>query len=75
LYNAALEERMDAWHKAGQSSSYAEQQNALQQIKAKRPEFIELGSHAEATHAGLSTRERHGNLCRLPRKRWRQSRR
>ncbi|WP_031410012.1 RNA-guided endonuclease TnpB family protein [Thiomonas sp. FB-Cd] len=46
LYNAALEERIDAWHKARKSISYYEQQNALPQIKAARPEFVELGSHA-----------------------------
>ena len=46
LYNAALEERIDAWRKVGRSISYYEQQNALPQIKAARPEFIELGSHA-----------------------------
>ena len=46
LYNAALEERIDAWRKAGKSISYFDQQNALPEIKAARPEFIELGSHA-----------------------------
>ncbi|MHB1543702.1 MAG: RNA-guided endonuclease InsQ/TnpB family protein [Gammaproteobacteria bacterium] len=46
LYNAALEERIDAWRKAGKSIGYYEQQNALPQIKADRPEFVELGSHA-----------------------------
>ena len=46
LDNAALEERIDAWRKAGKSISYYEQQNALPEIKAARPEFVELGSHA-----------------------------
>ncbi|MDE2253879.1 MAG: transposase, partial [Betaproteobacteria bacterium] len=46
LYNAALEERIDAWRKAGKSISYYEQQNVLPQIKADRLEFVELGSHA-----------------------------
>ena len=46
LYNAALEERIDAWRKAGKSISYFEKQNALPEIKAARPEFVELGSHA-----------------------------
>jgi putative transposase len=46
LDNAALEERIDAWRKAGKSISHDEQQNALPQIKADRPEFVELGSHA-----------------------------
>lgn len=46
LYNAALEERIDAWRKAGKSISYYDQQNTLPEIKAARPEFVELGSHA-----------------------------
>ncbi len=46
LYNAVLEERIDAWHKARKSISYDEQQNLLPQIKAARPQFVELGSHA-----------------------------
>jgi putative transposase len=46
LYNAALEERIDAWRKTGKSISYYEQQNVLPAIKADRAEFIELGSHA-----------------------------
>ncbi len=46
LYNAALEERIDAWRKAGKSISDFDQQNVLPQIKAARPEFVELGSHA-----------------------------
>ena len=46
LYNAALEERIDAWRKAKKTISYYDQQNALPQIKADRPKFIALGSHA-----------------------------
>ncbi|WP_031405250.1 RNA-guided endonuclease TnpB family protein [Thiomonas sp. FB-Cd] len=46
LYNAALEERIDAWRKAGKSIRYYAQQNALPQIKADRPELNALGSHA-----------------------------
>ncbi len=46
LTNAALEERIDAWRKAGKSISDDDQQNALPEIKADRPEFIALGSHA-----------------------------
>ena len=46
LTNAALEERIDAWRKAGKPISYDEQQNVLPQIKTDRPEFIALGSHA-----------------------------
>jgi putative transposase len=46
LYNGALEERMDLYRKTGRSIGYYEQQNALPAIKADRPEFVELGSHA-----------------------------
>lgn len=46
LYNAALQERIEAYRKAGKSISYYDQQNALPEIKAARPEFVELGSHA-----------------------------
>jgi putative transposase len=46
LYNAALEERIDAHQKTGRSIGYYEQQNALPAIKVDRPEFTGLGSHA-----------------------------
>jgi putative transposase len=46
LYNAALQERIEAYRKVGVSISYYDQQNALPEIKIHRPEFIELGSHA-----------------------------
>lgn len=46
LYNAALEERIDAYRKFGKSISYYDQQNTLPEIKAARPELAELGSHA-----------------------------
>jgi len=46
LYNAALHERIDAYRKFGLSIGYYEQQNVLPEIKAARPEFVELGSHA-----------------------------
>lgn len=46
LYNAALEERIDAYRKFGKSISYYDQQNVLPEIKAARPELAELGSHA-----------------------------
>ena len=32
LYNAALEERIDAWRKHGKSISYYDQQNVLPEI-------------------------------------------
>lgn len=46
LYNAALQERIEAFRKAGKSISYYDQQNVLPEIKAARPELNELGSHA-----------------------------
>lgn len=46
LYNAALQERIEAWRKASVSVSYYDQQNVLPQIKRDRPEMVELGSHA-----------------------------
>jgi len=46
LQNAALEERIDAYRKTSQSISYYDQQNVLPEIKACRPELVELGSHA-----------------------------
>ena len=46
LYNAALQERIEAYRKAGKPISYFDQQNVLPEIKAARPEYVELGSHA-----------------------------
>ncbi len=46
LYNAALQERIETYRKAGKSIGYYDQQNVLPEIKAARPEFVELGSHA-----------------------------
>lgn len=46
LYNAALQERIEAYRKASISISYYDQQNALPSIKQFRPELVELGSHA-----------------------------
>ncbi|MBA1305886.1 RNA-guided endonuclease InsQ/TnpB family protein [Stutzerimonas stutzeri] len=46
LYNAALQERIEAYRKAGISISYYDQQNTLPLIKQFRPELVELGSHA-----------------------------
>jgi Probable transposase/Helix-turn-helix domain len=46
LYNAAIEERIDAYRKHGKSISYYDQQSVLPEIKEARPEFVELGSHA-----------------------------
>ena len=46
LYNAALQERIEAYRKFGKSISYYDQQNVLPEIKTARPELAELGSHA-----------------------------
>lgn len=46
LYNAALQERIEAYKKLGKSINYYDQQNMLPEIKGYRPEFIELGSQA-----------------------------
>ena len=46
LYNAALQERIEAYQKVRKSISYYDQQNDLPEIKAVRPELVELGSHA-----------------------------
>lgn len=44
LYNAALQERRDAYKIARKSISYREQQNDLPEIKAIRPEFNRIHS-------------------------------
>lgn len=46
LYNAGLQERREAWKKAGISISYYDQQDVLPQIKDDRPELKAMGSHA-----------------------------
>jgi putative transposase len=46
LYNACIQERRDAWKKAGVSIRYLDQQNVLPEIKKFRPELVPLGSHA-----------------------------
>lgn len=46
LTNAALQERIDAYQKAGKSISYFDQQNILPQLKKDMPELVPLGSHA-----------------------------
>ena len=46
LYNAALEERIDAWRKFRISISYNHQQNMLPALKREMPELVPLGSQA-----------------------------
>src|SRR5438045_755919 len=45
LYNAALQERKEAYKYAGKTISYYEQQNDLPEIKQIREEYQEIGSH------------------------------
>jgi len=44
LYNAALQERRDAWHRCGKSISCAHQSAELPAIKAMRPEYHDVHS-------------------------------
>lgn len=75
LYNAALQERIDAYRKAGKSISYYDQQNALPEIKMLRPELVELGSHAlqqtlrrlDEAFAGFFRRVKVGQTAGFPR--------
>ena len=46
LYNAALQERREAYRKCGVSIGYNAQQNVLPEIKVFRPDLIPLGSQA-----------------------------
>lgn len=45
LYNAALQERRDAYRKAGKSISVYEQMRSLPEVKAVRPEFKKIHAH------------------------------
>src|SRR2546423_6560686 len=44
LYNAALQERRDAYRMAGKTISYYEQKRALPGVKAVRPDYRQIGS-------------------------------
>jgi putative transposase len=46
LYNAAVEERREAWRTAGVSINYNRQQDQLPEIKEVRSDLEPLGSHA-----------------------------
>lgn len=46
LYNAALEERIDAWRKAKKSISYVEQAASLTQIRREDPAYRGLNCHS-----------------------------
>jgi putative transposase len=61
-YNAALEERRDAWHKCGVSVTVAEQSAQLPALKAVRAEYGAI--HAHVLHV---LHVRHAVLTRLER--------
>ncbi|MER3490738.1 MAG: hypothetical protein C4328_12850 [Meiothermus sp.] len=42
LYNAALQERREAWRKAGKSVTVSDQMRLLGEVKAVRPEYREV---------------------------------
>lgn len=46
LYNAALEERIDAYRKCGKSISFADQCKSLTEIRAAHPEYLSLNAQA-----------------------------
>jgi putative transposase len=54
LYNAALQERRDAYRMAGVTVSYYEQKRALPGVKDERPEYRQIGP--EALALGVSIR-------------------
>lgn len=45
LYNAALEERIEAYRKQGVTLSVYEQKRELREVRAVRPEFAEIHTH------------------------------
>src|SRR3954468_17985523 len=49
LYNAALEERISAWQKAGKSISYAHQCSSLTQLRHELPEWAEANCSSQQT--------------------------
>lgn len=56
LYNAALEERREAYRKCGKSVSVYEQSRSLPEVKAARPEFH--GIHAHVLQGTLTQLDR-----------------
>src|SRR5690348_11180318 len=51
LYNAALQERRDAWRLARESVGYAEQCRSLTQVRRENPEYV--GVNAQSLQATL----------------------
>lgn len=56
LYNAALQERRDAWRKAGKSVTVYEQMRLLGEVKAVRPEY--QGVYAQVLQETLKRLDR-----------------
>ena len=56
LYNAALQERRDAWHKARKSVTLNEQMRRLGEVKAARPEY--QGVYAQVLQETLKRLDR-----------------
>lgn len=46
LYNGALQERIEAYRKAGKSINWYDQKKYVPLLRYDRPEFVPLGSHA-----------------------------
>lgn len=75
LYNAALQERRDAWRMAGIHVSFSQQSTQLPLIKADRPELAEVYSQAlqdvlhrvDKAFAGLFRRVKAGEKPGYPR--------
>jgi putative transposase len=75
LYNAALQERRDAYRMAGVTMSYYEQKRELPGVKEVRPEYREIGSQVlqdviqrvEWTFAAFFRRVRAGENPGYPR--------
>src|SRR5919202_6287236 len=75
LYNAALQERRDAYHMARKTITYYEQKRELPGVKEERPEYREIGSQVlqdviqrvEWAFAAFFRRVRAGDKAGYPR--------
>jgi putative transposase len=75
LYNAALEERIDAFRKAGKSISFAEQCKSLTLIRQQNPEYLAINAQSaqvtlkrlDKAFAAFFRRIRHGQTPGFPR--------
>ena len=64
LYNAALEERIDAFRKAGKSISFAEQCKSLTLIRQQNPEYLAV--NAQSAQVTLKRLDKAFAARRLP---------